>query len=396
MRRSDVFLVVLGALSCAGMSYGMADSESGPDSVRGYPTAAQPEWPVGLVELPRHESRVRSFWVNGSETFYFEASPNQVNELILLFSKTRMRDHEVAIQERKAQGKSFDAGRFDYNVALKVVGGISLGVAREAEKPITHEPVLTLYIDLPADRALAEKITLPDNIIVNNEAAGFPLKGKATKPKRETRYAQARFGDSAPAVDSEHGVSTKVTLWEKNVKDGIRVGRVDHKGYFHAAFSEREIADLKTGRSWLTLTVGNWLTEPKSDDPKVDWKSLSREKEKAKPLTVARPRLYYGRILFEDGSPVTPGPWLGREVHLDFPYAGSARPDSDGYFQVCFTGDQYEKAKAGKERRNIYIPSDEKPNESSARFVFPVSKLSQDKEKAGVVRIPRPAKEGER
>ncbi len=396
MRRRDVFLAVLGALSCAGISYGMATSEVGPDSARGYPTAAQPEWPVGLVELPRHESRVRSFWVNGSETFYFRASPEEVNQLILLFSKTRMRDHELAIKERKAQGKSLDAGRFDYNVTLQVVGGISLSGAREAEKPITHEPTLILYIDLPADRALAERITLPGNIIVNNEVAGFPLKGKATKPKRQTWYAQAQFDDSKPAVDFEHGVSTKVTLWEKDVEDGTPVGRVDYKGYFHAAFSEGEIADLKTGRSWLTLTVGNWLTEPKSDDPKVDWKSLSREKEKAKPLTVARPRLYYGRILFEDGSPAASSAWPGREFFLNFPYAGSARPDSDGYFQVCFTGDQYEKAKAGKERRNIYIPDEDDRNKGTALFVFPVSRLSQDKAKAGVVRIPRPAKERDR
>ncbi len=392
MRRCDVFLVVLGALTCASISYGMSTSEIGPDSARGHPTVAQPEWPIGLVELPRHESRVYSVWVNGKETFYFKASPDQVNQLILLFSKTRMRDHELWIKERKGQGERHEEISVDYNVRLDVLGGIALGAAKEAEKTVTHEPTLTLYIDLPADGALAERISLPDNIIVNNEVVGFSLKGKATKPKRDTWYARVQFADSTPAVDVEHGVITKIILWEKGVKDGISLGRVNAKGYFHAALSEKEIADLKTGRSWLTLMAGNWLTEPKSDDPRMDWKSLSRDKEKVQPVTVVKPKFYYGRILFEEGSPATRSAWAGREFFVDFPYAGMAHPDSDGYFQVCFTGDQYEKAKASKERRNIYIPSDEKRNEASARSVFPVAKLSQDKAKAGVVKIPRPGK----
>ncbi|KKK61968.1 hypothetical protein LCGC14_3009050, partial [marine sediment metagenome] len=64
--------------------------------------------------------------------------------------------------------------------------------------------------------------------------------------------------------------------------------------------------------------------------------------------------------------------------------------DSKGYFKVYFTKEQYQALKAKKVRKNIYIPSYEKKGRSTARFAFPVSKLSQEKETAGVVRIPKP------
>jgi len=67
----------------------------GLDSVQGHPTGAQPDWPAGIVDLVRRESRVYSIWVNGNENFYFNASLDEINALIRLFSQTRMRDHEI-------------------------------------------------------------------------------------------------------------------------------------------------------------------------------------------------------------------------------------------------------------------------------------------------------------
>ena len=77
---------------------------------------------------------------------------------------------------------------------------------------------------------------------------------------------------------------------------------------------------------------------------------------------------------------------------MSFPYAGIAHVDSEGYLKVCFTGDQFEKAKAGKDRKNIYVPNDEDWRTAAALYVFPVSRLAQDKATAGVVRIPRPGR----
>ena len=345
---------------------------------------------MGIIELLRHESRVYSIWVNGNENFYFKADTDEINELIRLFSKTRMRDHELWIKVGKKDVTPFRGDKINYNVNFHVLGGIALFASREAESPTTYEPTLTVYVDSSADQALFKQITLPDSIILNNEVANCPLKGKATKPKRKFWYALVQFDDSTPPGDS--GLTTEITLWEKDTKGGIKLGGVSHKGYFRAVFSDKEIADLKTGKSWLTLTVGNWLTEAKRDHPKLSVEKLTLDKQIVQPVKISKPKFYHGRILFEDGSPpiLNPAPWPGAEINLDFPYAGSARIDSKGYFKVYFTKEQYEKLKAKKVGKNIYIPSYEEKGGATARFAFPVSKLSQEKKKAGVVRIPEP------
>jgi hypothetical protein len=151
---------------------------------------------------------------------------------------------------------------------------------------------------------------------------------------------------------------------------------------------------LKAGKSRLTLTTGNWLTEAKRDDPKLDAEKLSLDEKTVQTVTIAKPEYYYGRILFEDGSPpiLVPAPWPGAGIGIDFPYAGPVHLDSEGYFKVYFTKEQYENLKTGKVGmgKNIYIPSYESQGSSTALYEFPASKLSRDKERAGVVKIPIP------
>jgi hypothetical protein len=392
MKRCVLVLAILATLSCARVSHGMAQEKIGPDSVRKHPTTAQPGWPMGMTNLLRHTSRVYSIWVNGNGNFYFKATPAQINELIGLFSEIRMRDHELWIKTGKGEAESLDGDRIDYNANFHVLGGIALGMSRRDESPDTYEPTLTVYVHPSSDQTLLKQITLPANVILNTEVANCPLKSKATQPERRVWHAQVQFDDSTPAADFEHGLSTKITLWEKDIKEGVNLGRVGHKGHFHAAFSDKEIADLRTGKSWLTLTAGNWLTEAKMDHPKLGVERLALDKVIVQPVMISRLRFYHGRILFENGSPpiLDPGPWAGAEIEVDFSYAGSPPIDAEGYFRAYFTEEQYEKVKAKKDRKNIYIPSYEERGSSTARFIFPVSKLSQEKEDAGVVRIPRP------
>jgi len=382
----------LAVLSCARGSYGLAEEEVGPDSVRGHPTAEQTGWPAGIVELLRHESRVYLRDVNGDENFYFRASPDEINELIRLFSEARMRDHELWIKEGEKHVGTFNGDEISYNVNLHIIGGFVLSHLRSKESPDTYDPTLTVYVDPGGDEALWKQITLPDNIILNNEVASCPLQGKGIKPERKVWYARVLFNDSTPAADFEHGLSTRIMLWEKDIAGGVKLGSVSREGYFHAAFSDKEIANLEAGRSWLTLTVGNWLTEAKRRDPKLRVERLAPDKQTVQPVRIRKPKFYYGRILFEDGSPpiLDPLPWPGAEVRVDFPYAGDSAIDSEGFFKVYFTREQYKKVKAEKVRKNIYVPSYEEKNTSTALFAFPPSKLSQEKKKAGVVRIPRP------
>jgi hypothetical protein len=301
-----------------------------------------------------------------------------------------MRDHELTISSGKKQIKSFDGNSFDYNVNLQILTGIALGMSQSTGILETFEPKLTIYTDNVA--TLSKNLKLPGNIILHSDIKDFPLQGKSTKAFRKSWYGRVQFENSTPADNIEGEITTIITLWEKAVEGGIKITRVDNKGFFSAAFSDKEIDDLKAGNSWLTITTGNWLTEAKQTDTKFPIEFLSKEDENLKPVIISSPKFYYGRILFEDGSPpfITPEPWPGAEIMIDFPYAGSPQIDSQGYFKVFFTKEQFEKAKADKVRKNIYIPDYEETGISTARFAFPISDLSQDKSKAGVVKIPRP------
>ncbi len=396
MRICQLLAAVLVVLSCARSVYGLAEERIGPDRDQSFPTVEQPGWPAGMIEIVRHDSRVYSTWCNGNDNFYFKAAPDQIGQLVKLYCATRLRDHVIIIKKGKGEAKTFGGNKIDYNVNLHDIGGIAFLMQRKGEAE-TCEPTLTIFADPAADQGFWKKITLPDSVVLMNEAANCPLESKATKPKRKVWFARVRFDDAKPAVDFESDVSTKVTLWEKNVKAGIQLGKIGREGYFHAAFSDKEIADLKAGKSWLTLTVGNWLTEARNDHPKLSVEKLSLDEKAALPVTIAKPEYYYGRILFEDGSPpiLVPAPWPGAGISVDFPYAGVPQIDSEGYFKVFFTKEQYEKLKAEKVRKNIYIPSYEQRNSSTAQFEFPASKLSQDKRKAGVVRIPFPGPQRE-
>lgn len=90
MRRIVVLVLVL--VVCD-IGYGLIVESIGPDNPNS-PTIDQPDWPRGIVEVARHPSRV--FWrSNGIEDFYFKADSKEINELLSIFSRARMRDHEV-------------------------------------------------------------------------------------------------------------------------------------------------------------------------------------------------------------------------------------------------------------------------------------------------------------
>ena len=251
---------------------------------------------------------------------------------------------------------------------------------------------MTILVDPETEQTLLQQITLPDNITLVNEIPGSPLKGKATKPTRLNWYARVQFADLSPAADFEHGISTRVTLWEKGIAEGIRLGKVNREGFFHAPFSDEEIEALNVGDSWLTLTVGNSLTEARNDHPQLAIGNLALYKLAARPRTIEKPEFYHGRILFEDGTPPTldPIPWPGAAITVDFPYGGSAKIDAQGYFKIYLTPQQYENARIKKARKNIYIPSYQQTGNYTALYTFPISKLRANKQEAPTVKIPKP------
>ena len=385
-----IFLSILGILALCERAHGMATEQIGPNTSN-RPIVVQPGWLKGIVEPLRHSSRVYSIWVNGNENFYFKTNPDEANELINLFSKARLRDHEVWIEPGTNSVKSFGGTVFDYNVSIQILSGIALFMSREQDTAETLEPRLTIYVG--EDPSVLKQLKLPDNVTVRSKIEGVDIKGKLTKPSRKIWFGCVQFDDSTNAVDLEHSSSTQISLWDRDFQDCIPLATVNRDGILRAVFSDDELADLKSGKSWLTVTVGNFLTEPKKTDARFPGALLTLDKEKANPHKISRPQYYYyGRILFEDGSPpvLDPKPWPGAEINLDFAYAGRATLDAKGYFTVFLEPEQFAKLKAEKLRKNIYCPTD-KQGQSSATDAFPPELLSQDKAKAGVVRIAKPA-----
>jgi hypothetical protein len=382
-------------LICAEITHGAATEQVGPTSAQGrahgLPTPTPPDSVTGILRLSWHESRVYSVWVNGNENFYFNASPSEINELIRLFSEERMRDHMLYLRVGTPSVQSFKGNTIPYNVNLHSLEGMALGHYQENGGPETYEPTLTVYVN-PTDSAFLGQMELPDNIILDSPIVYHPVKGKSTKPDRKVWYAEMQFNDSTPAVDFQHLIFTTVTFWEKGDERGVKLGSVNHEGYFKAAFSEREIADLKADKSWLTLTVGNLQTEAQRDHLRLSVNSLTLDKHQAEPIKINKPKFYYGRILFEDGSAPSLDPvlWQGAKIHVLFSNVGSVFIDSKGYFGAYLTKEQYEQLKRTKAARIICIPKYEDKSSGTAQFTFPVSELSLTKEEAGVVRIPRP------
>jgi hypothetical protein len=382
-------------LICAAITYGAATEQVGPTSAQGrahgLPTPTPPDSVMGILGLSWHESRVYSIWVNGNENLYFNASPSEINDLIRLFSEERMRDHMLYLRVGTPSVQSFKGNTIPYNVNLHVLEGMALGHYQENGGPETYEPTLTVYVK-PTASAFLKQMELPDNIILNSEVIYYPFNSERIRPDRKTWYAQVQFSDSTPAVDFQHLIFTKVTFWERDDERGVDLGSVNHEGYFKTAFSEREIADLKAGKSWLTLTVGNFQTEAQRDHLRLSVNSLALDKHQAEPVKINKPKFYYGRILFEDGSApiLDPVLWQGAKIHVLFFNVGSVFIDSEGYFGAYLTKEQYEQLKRTKATRNIIIPKYEDKSSGTAQFTFPVSELSLTKEEAGVVIIPRP------
>ncbi|MFP6895848.1 MAG: hypothetical protein VCA38_04545 [Roseibacillus sp.] len=85
-------LLALAALACCTQAgFGLATDRIGADRAQRHPTHPQPGWAAGLVKILQHDSRVYSIWVNGNENFYFKSTPDELSELINLFSAALLR-----------------------------------------------------------------------------------------------------------------------------------------------------------------------------------------------------------------------------------------------------------------------------------------------------------------
>ena len=386
---TTIALLVL--LSVTSLLRAMATEQFGPDRP-GQVTIPQSGWPCRIEQALRDPSRVYSVWVNGDESFYFDSTPEKINKLLNLYSKARLRDHEVKLEIGKPATVSLmDKRSFNYNLKISMIGGIALYTNREDDtnNGRTLEPSLTLYLD--ANRVLPTQLKLPENVVVTGNAELPGLNNRRMLPKRRAYYGRIQFdnGDTSNGIDQ--GVSTRIVYWEKDDTDGIEVAESNRDGIFRVILSDSEIAAIKHGDAWLTVSAGNFLAKMRKDARQFPATMLNDDKAKVQPLKISAPEYYYGRILFEDGTPAVLKhvPWAGAKISLAFPYVGPAELDEQGYFQICLEPDQFDELLKRGASKNVYIP-DEEQGRSTAREEFPARLLSQDKAKAGKIEIPKP------
>lgn len=399
MKRNRVLPVLALFVLCwgllGGVAFGAATERFGPDSDRDHATVDQPRWPKGIVEVFRDETRVYSWWCNGNNNVYFRADRNEINGLLLKFSKVRLQDHEVVIKANTGKAKSFRGDVIEYNVSLNMHSGSSRLLELEEENAETLEPVLTIYVG-DGDEQF-KQLKFPDNIIITSDVKGLEVESKTVKPKRNAFYGRIQLnGQDYYTEYQKRRFAVFLTLWEEGVDGGIKVGQVDYKGYLRIVLSNEELSMLIKGNSWLTMTARKQtarrpMFKARKDHPRYPVEKLSIEKENAGVEYICLPEAYFGRVLFEDSSPVVPLKENKAErIMVNFPYAGMAMIDKEGCFQVFFTDEQFEKLKIKEPRENIFIPSYTKTGSASAKYTFPVSSLSRDTKNPGVVIIPKP------
>ena len=234
-------------------------------------------------------------------------------------------------------------------------------------------------------------------MVVESEMEDLRFASKALREERTPYFAQVFWKESGkPAVDFDAGVQTTVTYWEKNHDLGVRLESISHEGNFHTPLSARELVGLTSGDAWMTLTAGNYQLAADAGHPRLPFDFLFDEKALVVPFKISKPRVYYGRLLFEDGLPAVldPEPWPGGKMAITFPFVGSVNPDKEGYFEVFLSAEQFKELVGAKARKNIYVPSYTESGRSSARHAFPAGVLGTSKVGTGEVRIPRPLPKG--
>lgn len=354
----------------------------------------QPHWPDGTAKVIGHQSRVYYSGGTGAESYYYKATAEQVAELIAKYAAMRLREYRIAFLKEQPTVKTFAGDEIDYNVYFFHLEGIGLFMTRRNGGAETFDPTLTIYLDPNEDIAPFRDLAIPDNFIVSSDIEGWP-EGKGRKVERELWYGKMQFHDGTSSA-MEDGITTTVTFWEKDNPRGINLGQMDNEGSVKGSFSKAELAAFRNGDAWLTLTVGNGMIKALPDHPLLPVENLARDPAEAKPVKVGKPAFYYGRILFEDGSPaiLRKRPWPGAEIKVSFAFGGGLCPlERDGTFKVSFTPEQFEQLKARKPDKNIYLPDLKVPNQSTGTFSFPAGKLSLDKDKPGEVRIVNPIPE---
>jgi len=149
------------------------------------------------------------------------------------------------------------------------------------------------------------------------------------------------------------------------------------------------------------LQNSEYLIRGRRGDP-LPWTYVNAKSGQTKKVKIGANKIYYGRIVFEDGSPVviTPEPWPGAKTKIYLVEEGKTSRgsivdiDKEGLLKLPLSQEQYQQLQSGKAWFEVLIPYTNK-KAYHGEDVFAYDLLATDKAKAGVVRIPRPKREPE-
>jgi hypothetical protein len=215
-------------------------------------------------------------------------------------------------------------------------------------------------------------------------------------------YGRVLFDDGTPAVSDAPQRKTQVITGMQGSRWGRTVAIVDDKGYFTALIPEEGMRALQSGEAWLTVSI----TEEKAfheDTPGTRFPVdlLSSEHDKAGVLTIHRPQVYHGRILYENGRPAVPPapPWPGARVWAILRYtpatstdAGATERLSDvdkqGYFTAYLDDELFKRITDGQVQIEVYHPSYEEANVSYPIGQYPADMLARERSSATGYELP--------
>jgi prepilin-type processing-associated H-X9-DG protein len=174
---------------------------------------------------------------------------------------------------------------------------------------------------------------------------------------------------------------------------GLTVAIVGENGYFAALMPDKRMEQLKSGKSWLTAGIARVNLDHKvQKGARFPVELLSPQRDEAGVLKITRPRVYYARILYENGKPAVPerAPWPGARVHVVLRYSPAtsssagiteelADVDEQGDFAVLLTDEQLKQINDGALKIQIYHPSYEERSHSSPIGIFPGRMLTTER-----------------
>lgn len=218
----------------------------------------------------------------------------------------------------------------------------------------------------------------------------------AQNTEEKAWYGRVLFEDGIPAVPDLPGLKTQIIVWGQDYTMGSTVAIVDENGYFTALMPDKGMEQLKSGKAWLTASIAKANIHHKVQKGKrIPVELLSPQRDKAGVLRIIRPKVYYGRILYENDKPGVPerAPWPGARVYVVLRYSPATSRsggitedlgdvDEQGYFMAFLTDKQLKQIKDGELKIQIYHPSYEQKRHSYPIGIFPGKMLTTEQNKA--------------